>query len=87
LGFWVLGFGVWGLGVGVQNLGFGDWSLGFGVRVLGFDVWCFEVWGLGVTRTILSPPGAPHRLGSLLVVYDLPLSSEYGTYKTVKARF
>ena len=46
-----LGFGVWGLGIGVWVLGFEYWGLGIEVWVLGFGVsdFRFEVWGFSCT--------------------------------------
>ena len=44
-GFWVLRFGVWGVGFGFWVLGFAIWGLGSGVWGLGFRVWGTH-WGL-----------------------------------------
>ena len=64
MGNWDLGFGVWGLGVGVWELVFRGWGLGVGG-------WEFVVWGslfrgLGFEAIPLRPkalttqPQAPH---------------------------
>ena len=44
-GFWVVGFGLRGVGFEIWGLELGLWSLGFGVQGLGFQVFGFLVSG------------------------------------------
>ena len=55
-----LGFGVWGLGLGVRGLGFGVWGVECGVWGVGFGG-CgagFGVWGVGFWADLTRVPGS-----------------------------